>query len=317
MKMRSEHGQAAALTVLFLTVLLLSAAAVLDVGAWFRADRDTQRIADAAALAGAQALPEDQSAAQQLALEYAVKNGGGLEAEDIEFSTTFVDGDTVKTTVEREEPTFFAKVMGLDSVTVGSTATARAGNPSEVKWVAPVVVNEKHENLVCACFGPAEVTRILLEDQHRPGSGDAAGAFALLNLEHGSDGAPGADSLSGWMMKGFDKMMKPETYRSAPSTLFNSSEMTEALTARTGTVVLFPVCKAVASGESCQIRRGGQNAEYQIIGWVPFHILDFENRGNSGWIEGYFDRAIWEGVLPATSPSTTPDFGVRTIALIN
>ena len=65
--MRREHGQAAALTVLFLTVLLASAAAVIDVGSWFREDRDTQRVADAAALAGAQALPESQGTARSLA----------------------------------------------------------------------------------------------------------------------------------------------------------------------------------------------------------------------------------------------------------
>ncbi len=51
MNIRSEAGQAAALTAVFMTVLLGSCAAVLDVGSWFRADRDTQRIADAAALA--------------------------------------------------------------------------------------------------------------------------------------------------------------------------------------------------------------------------------------------------------------------------
>jgi Putative Flp pilus-assembly TadE/G-like len=314
MNVRREDGQALVLTVLFIVVLLGSCAAVLDVGVWFREDRDTQRIADAAALAGAQALPFNTGDAQALALEYAGKNGGGLMPEKITFSRTVEDNDTISTELERPAPVFFAQLLGIDSVTVGSKASARAGVPGAAKWVAPIVVNEKHEKLVCGCFGDEHVTRILLEDQHRPGSGDAAGAFALLNLRRSEDGAPGAGSLASWMVDGFDELMEPGTYRSAPSTLFNSSEMTDALTERTETVVLFPVCKAVADGGSCQIRRGGQNAEYQIIGWVAFHITAFDNRGSSGWVEGYFTEAVWEGVLPSTP--TTPDFGVRTISLI-
>jgi hypothetical protein len=318
MRIKSEAGQALALTAVFMTVLLGSCAAVLDVGVWFREDRDTQRITDAAALAGAQELPENTSAAETLARDYADENGLVFPADgvtfDVDIDTTVMPDDTIVVKLERPAPGFFAKVFGIDSITVGSTAKARAGVPAAAKWVAPVVVNEKHEKLVCACFGDEHETRILLENQHRPGSGDAAGAFALLNLDRGSSGAPGADSIAGWMVKGYDKLMEPGEYRSAPSTLFNSQDMFEALEDRVGTVVLFPVCKAVAAGDSCQIRRGGQNAEYGIIGWVAFHITAFDNRGSSGWIEGYFTGAVWEGKLEPSQ--TTPDFGVRTISLI-
>ena len=55
---RSERGQAAVLTVVFIAGLLGALAMVLDVGSWFRAQRATQSAADAAALAGAQELPE-------------------------------------------------------------------------------------------------------------------------------------------------------------------------------------------------------------------------------------------------------------------
>jgi hypothetical protein len=313
-RLRDQAGQAAALSAVFMTVLLGSCAAVLDVGAWFREDRDTQRIVDAAVLAGAQELPESTASARARALEYADKNGGGLVAGNVTFSSTVMPDDTIHAELERPVPGFFAKLFGIDSVTVGSAATARVGVPSAAKWVAPVVVNEKHEKLVCGCFGDEEPTQIELENQHRPGSGDAAGAFALLNLDPGSSGAPGADSLAGWMTKGYGDFMRPGRYRSAPSTLFNSSAMTEALRERTGSVVLFPVCQAVSSGDRCGINRGGQNAEYQIVGWVPFHITSFENRGSSGWIKGYFTGAIWEGILEETS--STPDFGVRSISLI-
>ena len=59
MNSRSDRGQATVLTLVFLVVLLGMAALVLDIGSWYRADRATQNTADAAALAGAQALPSN------------------------------------------------------------------------------------------------------------------------------------------------------------------------------------------------------------------------------------------------------------------
>jgi hypothetical protein len=309
--MKREHGQAAVLTVLFLTVLLVSAAAVIDVGSWFREDRDTQRIADAAALAGAQALPEDHGMAEDLAIQYGTKNGGGVAASNVSFSTTVLQGDTISVELERPAPGFFSKVVGIDSVAVGSTAKARAGVPSAAQWVAPIVVSIEHPKVSCRgrgvpCFD--EGTELGLIDLHRRGSGNAAGAFGLLNLHQGGGGTPGADELSSWMAKGFDGLMEPGTYMSAPSALFNSSQMTDALNLRTGTEVLFPIYDPPILGS-------GSNARYNIIGWIGFYIEDFDNRGSNGTVEGYFTRVIWKGVLSNTA--TTPNFGVRTVALID
>jgi Flp pilus assembly protein TadG len=57
-RFRSERGQAMVLTTLFIVALLGMAALVLDLGTWFRSQRDLQAVADAAALAGAQEQPD-------------------------------------------------------------------------------------------------------------------------------------------------------------------------------------------------------------------------------------------------------------------
>jgi hypothetical protein len=322
-RLRSEAGQAAALSAVFMTVLLGSCAAVLDVGAWFREDRDTQRIADAAALAGAQALPESTGDAHALALEYANKNGGGLDPADITFSDTVLPNDTIRTELERPAPGFFARLFGMTSITVGSHAKARAGVPTSARWVAPITVSIEHPMVSCRgrgqpCFD--EATQIDLINLHRPGrgrdddddasGGDAAGAFGLLNLDRSDSGAPGAETLAGWMQRGFSGWMDLGRYLSAPSTLFNSSHMAEAISERirVGEEVLFPIYNP-------PIRRGGSNAEYDIIGWIGFTITSFDNRGSEGWVRGSFTRVVWEGI-PSTSAST-PDFGVRSITLID
>lgn len=307
--MRREHGQAAALTVLFLTVLLLSAAAVIDVGSWFREDRDTQRIADAAALAGAQALPEDQGLAQSYAVEYGTKNGGGVAAANIAFSTSVMAGDTIEVDVERPAPGFFSKIIGIDSVTVGSSAKARAGVPDSARYTAPITVNERHpmlNNCSGPCFGQA--TSIDLVDLHRRRSGDAAGAFALLNLRRGSSGNEGAGEVAGWLEFGYAAWMPLGTYDSVPSVNWNSSHMTEALRARRGDEVLFPIYREPIVG-------GGSNARFNIIGWVGFLITDWDNTGSSGRVEGEFTRVIWEGIL--TNSGGSADFGVRSVQLID
>src|SRR5688500_19667076 len=97
-------------------------ALTVDVGSWFRAQRDTQRIADAAALAGAQALPWDVDKARADANHYTTENGGS--AATISFRSTNGGIDTIQVEVRRDAPGFFAKLFGIDSVNVGAKATA-------------------------------------------------------------------------------------------------------------------------------------------------------------------------------------------------
>ena len=124
-RLRNESGQAVVLSVVFLAALLGAAAMVVDVGSWYREQRDTQSEADAAALASAQALPEvDQ--ANALAAGYLNKNDAGAGRE-ISFSTSKTPNDTVTVKVNRDAPSMFAKLFGINSVNVKATAVARAG----------------------------------------------------------------------------------------------------------------------------------------------------------------------------------------------
>ena len=303
---RRESGQALVIVVLFLAVLLGMAAAVLDVGSWFRADRRLQATVDAAALAGAHALPESTGDATALALEYADKNGGGLTAGDISISTTVLPNDTITVEAEAPAPGFFSKVFGVASVEVHARATARTGTVSEAKWVAPIVVHVLHPLLKCTpppCSGDVELN---LVDLHKPGSGTAAGSFGLINLKLGDKGSVGAEELASWMSRGFDQSMPLGIYHSTPSTMFNSSHFREAMDLRLGDEVLFPIYKT--------LKKSGSTAEYDIVGWVGFVITEYAGGGSSGKVRGYFTRVTWEGVI-STSP-TDLDFGVRAIALI-
>ena len=317
MRTRSDHGQATVLTVVFLVVLLGMAALVLDIGSWYRADRATQSTADAAALAGAQALPGDSATANSLAQQYATKNGG-LGGGGVTFSSKIVSNDTITVTVKRAAPTFFAKIFGKNSVTVGSTATARSEGVSAVRYVAPIVVHYKHPLLNCkgpaskpTCapdFGPSHTTTLDLEDLHQSGGGSGSGAFGLLNLNYGdSTGNIGAGTLADWLLHGYDADLPLGTYYSAPSANFNNSQFLSSLDAVLGKEVLFPVYRLLTGP--------GSNAKYDIIGWVGFVITSYNTGGSTGTLTGYFTSYTASGVQ-ATSGGN-PYFGVHKVELVN
>ncbi len=132
---KQSRGQAYVITILFLAVLLAMAAAVLDIGSWYRADRSLQATVDAAALAGAQALPDGTATASTLASQYAAKNGGGTM--NITFESQVFPDDTITVSGSRPAPGFFSKMLGIKSVTVHATASARAGYPTQAQVGRP------------------------------------------------------------------------------------------------------------------------------------------------------------------------------------
>ena len=316
MRTRSSHGQATVLTVVFLVVLLGMAALVLDVGSWYRAKRAAQSTADAAALAGAQVLP-DTGNASTLANQYASKNGV-LGSGGISFSSDLNPNDSITVNVKRAAPGFFAKIFGLSSVSVGATATARIEGVSQVKYVAPITVHYKHPLLNCkgpssapVCdpsFGPGYPTTLDLEDLHQKGGGNGSGAFGLLNLNYGDpDGNIGAGTLADWLANGYQDYLPIGKYYSAPSANFNNSQFLSSLDSVKGKEVLFPVYRLLTGP--------GSNAQYDIIGWVGFVITSWTANGSNGSVSGYFTRYIADGIGPSSGGD--PDFGVRKVELVN
>jgi Flp pilus assembly protein TadG len=304
MNARNQKGQATVLSLVFLTVLLGMAALVLDIGSWYRADRDTQSTADAAALAGAQALPDSTASASSLASSFASKNGGGLDS--VNFSSSFGPNDTIKVTVKRSAPGIFTRLFGVSSVNVGSKATARTALINSAKYVAPIVVKNVHPKLLgtpgCPCFDPGNTTTIPL------GRNGAPGAFDLLNLD-GSRGGTSPDILASWMLKGYDGYLDIGQYYSDPGAKWDSSQMHDALDKRIGTTLLFPVYDDLIGT--------GSNAQYHVIGWVGFHLLSYDARGSSGSITGYFTEVIWDGLQATSSSGQPPNFGARSVQLID
>jgi Putative Flp pilus-assembly TadE/G-like len=296
--LRREDGQALVFMALFLVLLLAMSAAVLDVGAWYRAQRHLQATVDAAALAGAQALPDDPAQAQALASEYLAKNGGATATITIESQLT--GADTVRIRGVRAAPGILSRVLGINSVEVHATASARSGTPDEAQWAAPVAVDEKHPMLQCKpapCFGQA--TSIDLKKT-------GPGAFRLLNLD-GSRGGTSPGILAEWIEQGFDGFMPLGWYYSDPGAKYNSSQVEGAFDDRIGDELLFPVYRST--------RGSGANFEYEVVGFAGYHMTSYDFHGSHGVIYGEFVRMIWAGVQSTSGGSE--QFGVHAVSLVD
>jgi Flp pilus assembly protein TadG len=285
------------------------AALVLDVGNWFRDKRRLQGTADAAALAGAQALPNDASAAKDQALSYANQNGGDVAGANIVITSVYQANDTIAVKAQRNDPGIFSRVIGTTSADITASAKARVGPPAQALAVAPMVVFCGH-SLIQNC-----------NNNHTPQFNvpttmdfdpmGAPGAFGMLNLD-GENGTIGSSTEANWINHGFDKYLGLGKYKSDPGAKFESSNIESALDARIGTVLLFPVFKTLTGT--------GQNAEYDIIGWIGFHLTSYDVHGHSATLHGYFTEYIAQGILASASPGSggVPSslFGVKAIQLI-
>jgi len=298
-----SRGQAYVITILFLAVLLAMAAAVLDIGSWYRADRSLQATVDAAALAGAQALPDGTATASTLASQYAVKNGGGTM--NITFESQVFPDDTITVSGSRPAPGFFSKMLGIKSVTVHATASARAGYPTQAKWVIPIVVDEKHPKLQCnpnPCSGP---TTLVYQHFKSNGSPNGAGNFGFINL---TGGHSGTSDLGDLITNGWDQYMGLGDYDAITGNMFSSTHIGDNLADRIGDVLLFPIYRKLTGG--------GTGAKYEIVGWAGFRLSGLDLHGSNEILLGEFVSVTWDGIQAEKASDAPPDFGVTNVSLV-
>ncbi len=303
-RLRDERGQVTVLAAVFMVAILGLAGVVIDVGSWFRQQREAQSTADAAALAGAQALPGDTATAHTLATDFASRNGGS-SGVSITFGSKFTPQDMITVDSARPAAGFFSRLFGITTITTRAHASAVAEIPTAATYVAPIAVNILHPYLSgpgCPCFGVP--TTIPLGKKGVPG------AFGMIDLNQSHNGNTGTSTLADWILNGFDGYLAPGNYDSDPGAKFNSSQIQTALQERYGTDLLFPIYD--------QLTGNGSNAVYHIVGWASFHLTLSQANGSNGTLSGYFDRTIWDGIVSTSGPdSSIPDLGVYSVALVN
>jgi Flp pilus assembly protein TadG len=127
----SQSGQAIVLMVISLVVMLGCAALVIDLGLGWWAKRELQAQVDAAALAGAQELPNSSTAvsrAQEYLALNPTKGAKGVQATITTACNTTVPGcnpvNSVRITATGTAATGFARLFGIDAMEIKAGATA-------------------------------------------------------------------------------------------------------------------------------------------------------------------------------------------------
>jgi Flp pilus assembly protein TadG len=142
-KIRQEEGQTLVLFTLMIAVLVLFIVLVVDVGMFFEQRRNAQNVVDAAALAGAQELPDNPTQAAAEARDYATRNGFDPNQLNISFHCTTTltavcnpsanKYDTIVVTTTVTSPTYFGPILtvlggsGLCWASGCSTTVSAAG----------------------------------------------------------------------------------------------------------------------------------------------------------------------------------------------
>lgn len=124
-----DRGQALVLTALGMICLMGALGFATDIGLLFRDKVNLQKVADAAAIAGAAQIPSGgdyTTAAQDAAALNGVTNGTNGTVT-VSMGTTY-HPDAVKVYVSQPERTYFMELFGYSSVTVGATAVAGITN---------------------------------------------------------------------------------------------------------------------------------------------------------------------------------------------
>jgi hypothetical protein len=308
-RLKNECGQSMVLTLVFVTVLIAIAGAVIDVGSWYQTHREMQATADASALAGAQELPLSPGTAVSQALDYADRNQGGVTSGDVEITSTNTPSDTIKVTARTLAAGVFTRLMGIDSVTARATAKARVGGMESAKWAAPIGVDYLHDDLHCNPTTPPTCSPDFFEPTEITFDKTGPGAFRLINID-GSHGGTGPQDIGEWIRTGLDGYMpNNQWYYSDPGIKPNSSHVKEALEDRIGPgkEILIPIYS--------DTRAQGAGFEYYVVGWVGWMTTSFDIRGvRDVSIFGHFTQIIWEGIQ---SESGTDDgLGARAVSLV-
>lgn len=321
-----ERGAATVLVAILLVVLLGFAALAVDVGAMYAEKAQLQNGADSAALAVANQCAKgtcgDATATGNLFANNNANDGKSSAAVTFPGSATVRVVTTARAAGASTDgfPLFFARLMGFNSASIGATAEAKWGAPSEAttlpwtvsecifkSYLSPSQLSEF--NATKTFTGNPIPTHILLRYDSNatayPGcSGYNPGGFGWLALD---TGCSANINLANFEVGSDPGNNLPNVCSSMPSTIKNEP-------------VMIPVYSSAVAN--------GSNTKYTLVGFLAFQVTGYKFSGsvesldplapsctgNCRGIQGYFTRfvSMAEGLATTT---TTPNYGSSVVYL--
>jgi hypothetical protein len=316
-----------------LIALLGLSALVIDAGVWFQAKRGLQAQVDAAALAGAQGLP-DTATATALAAQYAQANGAvGNPA------ITFPSAGSIEVRETKPMEGIFSRVLGVLSVDVGAHAVAAVKPLLTAQHAVPIAVSTSHPDLVCgaSCFGQPATIKVGPPYDLKPDASDDKHDFCDGDCEDDGDLGYGqlislagknkkVATLAGLIQNGWSREMALGNYKGLKPKHYhvdgkgkadkNTQLMLDAFDARIGDDLTLPVYQASykpqdGDKDDTQEVRPKKDS-YPVVGWVGFKLGGVEIDHDKLFLHGQFTRLYRNG---PEGGAGQPDYSAASIDL--
>lgn len=300
---KKQDGVALMLFALLMPVMLGCTALVADFGVQYGTKVRLGNIAQAAALAAAQDVEQNTSAAYQKAVEYLNRNG--IEEHEAQVEISQAEG-SARVTITKQSDYYFARILGFRTADVSADAKAVSVGLSSVTGAAPLgILFEDFEygqkyRLKCGSssdeYGPGNFGALGLGgggadtymENLRNGYPEELKVGDVVNIEPGNISGPTSDAIEYRLHQ--DNRVPPNTFddhdRDAPQILY------------------VPVVELdTASG----------NKKVRILGFAAFFVTGVPGSGNESEIEGYFIRTVKSGA----GSEGQANYGLTTSKLVN
>lgn len=295
-----EDGSVLVIFTIFLIVLFGFAALVIDYGGLKLEERRLVNVVDAAALAGAWELP-NQNQAENVAKEYAEYNG----ASDQEITVTFPNHGEIQVEARREKEYFFGRAIGTPVGNARAVATAIRGSVSSAKGIAP--------------FGiPEQILDYGVEYELKSGDINSPGNFGALAL-----GGRGARIYRDNIKYGYGGIVRiGDTVETQPGNI--SGPTSQGVNYRINRCTHTPACTFDEHHRECeriiiipvyepQVSQGRD--EVVVSGFAAFFLKGVDGQGNQSIVRGNFIEMVPEGYYVEIDPDQD-SYGMEKVKLI-
>ncbi len=291
-----EDGNALVLITLCFSVMMMAFGLVIDGGHLYMQKSHLEKTVNAAALSGAQEIPNSQAKVDQVVSEVLSAHGESASL----LSSAVENGRQLRVGLEKDVPLFFASLFGIDTVTIQADAKAGLNPVSAATGVVPLGMDESVELV----YGQTYTLKVDAGDS-------ASGNFGVLALD-----GPGAKTYGETLTHGFDEEIRV-------GDIINTQTGNIAGATRTGINSRIDSCPSVDyEARNCPrvmmvlvykpyTQTTNQLTSVQITGFAYFYVTDRMSSTDDS-IKGIFIKRAGAG---SSGTAATPDRGAYAIKL--
>lgn len=264
-----DQGQSLVLVVIFMTALMGMLALAADAGYAFAMHGRMQVAADAAALGGARelALGGSSDDALSMAEDLLAANGADVDQSDLAVAQGFRLQATARVTFD----TFFARILGIETLTVAAFSEAAFGQLAGTDNLMPLAVE-------MGLWSPGDSVTLWGENDGQGQTGPGNWGWARW-LGDGPNTPTLIANISNPSQS--DYLSLGDLVSGSPGVSFTPA-VEDALRGWIGQEVM------VFLYEADEVSGNGENLTYRVRGFATFVMTDVSRHGNTSQVTGQF-----------------------------